>query len=99
VLEQVTRQSMLYQPLSYLIRTGLPDGWDAVAAVNFALGSVRLVREGQFGHMVAFRGKEGYIDLPLDSVNADPSEMPNMKDYYDASEYMHKSVFYEILWI
>lgn len=99
VLEQVVNEPILYQPLSYLIRTGMPDGWDSVTAVNFGLGAVRLVREGQFGRMLAFRGKEGYIDVPIDAVNDDTQAMPDLTEFYNASEYTHKPTFFELLWI
>jgi 6-phosphofructokinase 1 len=92
VLENITGQRMLFQPLSYLIRTGEPDGQDLLGAMNFAALAVNLLAEGKTGRLVAYRRGENYIDVPLDVVS---QAAGNAADYYDARTYTPKP---GILW-
>ena len=64
ILENLTGQRMLFQPLSYLIRTGEPDGQDLLGAMNFATMAVNLLAEGKTGRLVAYRQRENYVDAP-----------------------------------
>jgi 6-phosphofructokinase 1 len=92
VLETMLGQHLLYQPLSYLTRTGETDGWDLVTATNFGITAVDLVAKGQTGRLVAFRLKDGYIDVPLEEVTQPP--VVNMVDFYDTRTYAPKpSIF------
>jgi 6-phosphofructokinase 1 len=94
ILENITGQRMLFQPLSYLIRTGEPDGQDLLGAMNFATMAVNLLAEGKTGRLVAYRHRDNYIDLPIDVVTEQASHI-NMADYYDAKAYYPKP---GILW-
>lgn len=92
VLEEIVGQHILYQPLSYLTRTGEPDGWDLLGASNFGIIAVDLVAQGKAGRLVAYRLEEGYIDVPLEEVMDPP--VVNMADFYDATTYAPKpSIF------
>jgi 6-phosphofructokinase 1 len=79
----------LFQPLSYLIRTGEPDGQDLLGAMNFATLAINLLAEGKSGQLVAYRQRENYVALPLDIVTQAPENVRVM-DYYDADEYCVK---------
>lgn len=92
VLEDVIGEHILYQPLSYLTRTGDTDGWDLIAATNFGIIAMDLAVKGQSGRLVAYRLQDGYIDVPLEEVTHPP--LVNMADFYDASTYSPKpSIF------
>ncbi len=88
VLEEVTGEHLLHQPLSYLTRTGDVDGWDLLAATNFGIIAVDLVAKGKTGRMVAFRLEHGYIDVPLEDVTQ-PYDV-NVAEFYNAESYTVK---------
>jgi 6-phosphofructokinase 1 len=94
VLENIVQQRMLFQPLSYLIRTGEPDGQDLLGAMNFAMLALRLFVAGKTGRLVAYRQNENYVDLPLEVVT-EPVGNLDVADFYDAAEYCAKP---EIIW-
>jgi len=68
VMESVVGERLLYQPLSYLTRTGDVDGWDLIGALNLGLLAVDLAAKGETGHLVAYRLKHGYMEVPLEEV-------------------------------
>jgi 6-phosphofructokinase 1 len=94
ILENITRQRILFQPLSYLIRTGEPDGQDLLGAMNFATMAVNLLTAGKTGRLVAYRQGANYVDEPLEVVAQGASAM-NIAEYYDAAIYTPKP---GILW-
>ena len=94
ILENIAKERMLFQPLSYLIRTGEPDGQDLLGAMNFAMLAIRLFMQGKTGRLAAYRQHENYIDVPLDVVT-EPAGNVNVADFYDAAEYCVKP---EIIW-
>jgi 6-phosphofructokinase 1 len=94
ILENLTSQRLLLQPLSYLIRTGEPDGQDLLGAMNFATLAIKLLEAGQTGRLIAYRHSANYVDLPLDVVTQ-PATHINITDHYDAELYTPKS---SILW-
>jgi len=94
ILENLTRQRMMFQPLSYLIRTGEPDGQDLLGAANFAALAVNLLAQGKTGRLIAYRQCGNYVDLPLDVVTQSGSNL-NVADYYDPAAYQAKP---EIIW-
>ncbi len=86
ILEHLTGQRVLFQPLSYLIRTGEPDGQDLIGAMNFAMHTINLLAQGKTGRLVAYRERENYVDLPLDVVLGQPTNV-RIDDFYDANDY------------
>ncbi len=88
VLEEVVGQHILYQPLSYLTRTGEADGWDLLSASSFGIMAVDLVARSKTGCMVAYRLKDGYIDIPLEEVTQPTTT--NITEFYDATTYAPK---------
>ena len=83
ILENLTGQRMLLQPLSYLIRTGEPDGQDLLGAMNFATAAVNLLAEDKTGRLVAYRQGENYVDVPIDVVTQ-PLTNIDLAKFYDA---------------
>lgn len=89
ILENLTGQRLLFQPLSYLIRTGEPDGQDLLGAMNFATRAINLFVEGKTGRLVAYRQRENYVDCPLEVVTQ-PVTNIRLADFYDPEEYCTK---------
>ncbi len=94
ILENATRERMVFQPLSYLIRTGEPDGQDLLGAVNFATLALSLFMQKQFARLVAYRQRENYIDVPLDAVT-EPHGNYDLSERYDAENYLPNA---SIIW-
>ncbi len=86
ILENITGQRLLLQPLSYLIRTGEPDGQDMLGAVNFATLAIKTFSAGKVGRLIAYRQGANYMDVPLDEVNR-PLGNVRLAEFYDAREY------------
>lgn len=89
ILENLTRQRIAFQPLSYLIRTGEADGQDLLGAMNFAALAFRLFRDKKFGRLTAYRRLENYVDIPLEIVKQ-PRGNYNVTDFYDLENYVPK---------
>jgi len=94
ILENLTGQRFIFQPLSLLIRTAAPDGQDMIGAVNFALMAVNLVATGRMGRLTAYRQMENYVDLPIETV-FDAGGNINVAEHYDAEKYYPKP---SIMW-
>lgn len=94
ILENLTGQRMLLQPLSYLIRTGEPDGQDLLGALNFAALAVNLLAEGKTDRLVAYRQGKNYVEAPIEVVTQ-PLTNIDVEQFYDATNYCVKP---GILW-
>ena len=86
LLSHITGEESVYQPLSYLLRTGPPDGQDLLGAANFALTAARLLGEGKFGRMTAFIQKEMWTDVDL-NLAATGVKTVDIEAWYDADDY------------
>jgi 6-phosphofructokinase 1 len=94
ILENLTGQRLIFQPLSLLLRTAIPDGQDLLGAMNFATLAVNLLAAGKTGRLAAYRQQENYVDLPIETVT-EPGGNINVADYYDATTFCPKP---GILW-
>ncbi len=94
VMEEITGQHFLYQPLSYLTRTGDIDGWDLMAASNFGITAVSQAVRGNTGSMVAYRLKEGFVGIPLEQVTDPP--LIDVADFYDAESFAPKHKIFTV---
>lgn len=94
ILEDITGQRMVFQPLSYLIRTGEPDGQDLLGAMNFGIAAVNLIAQGKTGQLVVYRRGENYRDLPINVVNDGMGNI-SVAEHYDAQLYKAKP---SIIW-
>jgi 6-phosphofructokinase 1 len=86
LLNQITGEEVFLQPLTYLLRTGPPDGQDLLGATNFAILAVRLLKEGKFGRMTAYQQRYNLTDVELGVVTegvhrVDVDEMYNVAEY------------------
>jgi len=94
ILETILDQRTIFQPLSYLIRTGKPDGQDLLGAVNFATLAVSLLKEKKLCRLAAYRRGDNYVDLPMDTVNHPETGIP-VADLLDMDNYVPKP---EVMW-
>jgi 6-phosphofructokinase len=89
ILEHLTGQRLIFQPLSLLLRTAVPDGQDLLGAVNFAMMAVNLLTAGKTGRLAAYRQQENYVDLPMETVT-EPGGNINVAEHYDAKTFSPK---------
>lgn len=86
LLAHITGEEVFHQPLTYLLRTGSPDGQDLLGASNFALIAARLLRDGQFGRMSAFVQNKMWTDVELNETNTGVKHV-DVESWYDHEDY------------
>ena len=89
LLQHLTGQEVFLQSLSYLLRTGTPDGQDLLGATNFAMLAARLVKEGKFGRMTAFQQQDTWTDVDLNVVTQGVKPV-DVDAWYDVDNYRPK---------
>jgi 6-phosphofructokinase len=89
LLRKLTGEEVVLQSLTYLLRTGPPDGQDLLGATNFAILASRLVKEENFGTMVAYQQRYNltHVDLGLVTEGINRVDIDLM---YDAENYKPK---------
>jgi 6-phosphofructokinase len=87
-LEQLTGQETMYQQLSYLMRSGVPDSLDLMVAENYANMAMTLVERGASNRMVCLR--DGiYTSVPIRTISEGVKRV-NIEELYDVDEYRPK---------
>lgn len=89
LLGHITGEETFYQPLTYLLRTGSPDGQDLLGAVNFALTAARLLDEGKFGRMAAFIQNEMWTDVDI-KLASESVKTVDLDAWYEVDDYKPK---------
>ncbi|GAB4437865.1 MAG: hypothetical protein Kow0031_19690 [Anaerolineae bacterium] len=89
LMRHLTGEEVFLQPLTYLLRTGNPDGQDLLGATNFAIRAARLLRLGKFGRMVAYQERYNLTDVDLQVVTKGVHGV-DVATMYDADEYKPK---------
>ncbi len=89
LLQHLTGDEVFLQSLTYLLRTGAPDGQDLLGATNFAMLAARLVKEGRFGRMTAFRQRDTWTHVDLNVVTQGVKAV-DVDEMYDADQYQPK---------
>jgi 6-phosphofructokinase 1 len=79
----------MLQPLTYLLRTGPPDGQDLLGATHFAIMAAQLVKEGKFGRMVAYQQRYNLTDVDLNLVTQGVHKV-DIAEMYDPDNYRPK---------
>jgi 6-phosphofructokinase 1 len=88
VLKQLTGQNIIYQQLSYLMRSGAPDSLDLMVAVNYAHMAIDLVLKKVSGRMVSL--SQGiYTDVPMSTITAGQKRV-DVRELYDPEQYRPK---------
>jgi 6-phosphofructokinase 1 len=89
LLGQLTGEEVIHQPLTYLLRTGFPDGQDLLGATNFAILAARLLAEGKFGRMTAYQQRYNLTDIDLQVVTQGVHGV-DVDEMYDVDNYRPK---------
>ncbi|UFS68814.1 6-phosphofructokinase [Geomonas sp. RF6] len=87
-LKRLTHSHIIYQQLSYLMRSGAPDSLDLMVAFNYAHMAMDLVAEGQSGRMVALQAGT-YTHIPMSTVMQGQKRV-DVNELYDVAEYRPK---------
>jgi 6-phosphofructokinase 1 len=88
-LKKLTGQGIIFQQLSYLMRSGAPDSLDLMVAINYANMAVNLAKKGVFGRMVALSAGT-YADVPISTVTSGQKRV-DVREFYDVEEYRPKA--------
>jgi 6-phosphofructokinase len=84
-LKEITDESVMYQQLSYLMRSGDPDSLDRMVAVSYGLLAMDLTDHGRSGRMVALRDGV-YTHVPLNRVISGVKRV-DVDEMYDVDQY------------
>lgn len=85
MIKRITGIGIIYQPLSYLMRSGSPDSLDLMVALNFANMAIELIRSKTAGRMVAL-SQGCYTSLDLQTLSGQPKRV-DVEAYYDSQAY------------
>jgi 6-phosphofructokinase 1 len=88
LLTEITGESIIYQQVAYLMRSGQPDSLDLMVATNYANMAADLALEGSSGRMVALRGGT-YTNVPI-SVTSEGVKRVDVDELYDSESYRPK---------
>jgi ATP-dependent phosphofructokinase / diphosphate-dependent phosphofructokinase len=89
LLGHLLDEEVFLQPLTYLLRTGAPDGQDLLGATNFAIMAARLLRDGNFGRMTAYQQRYNLTHVDLNMVTQGVHGV-NVEEMYDVNNYRPK---------
>lgn len=89
LLERISGEEVFLQPLTYLLRTGAPDGQDLLGAANFAMTAARLVKDGEFGRMAAFCQNTMWTHVDLSHAREGVKTV-DVDAWYDQENYRPK---------
>ena len=88
VLKKLTGQNIIFQQLSYLMRSGAPDSLDLMVAVNYANMAIDLVLKKVSGRMVAL-SQGVYTDVPMSTITSGQKRV-DVRELYDVEQYRPK---------
>ena len=94
LLGHLTGEEVIHQPLTYLLRTGFPDGQDLLGATNFAILAARLLTDGKFGRMTAYQQRYNLTDVDLKVVTQGVHGV-YVDEMYDVDNYKPKM---DLIW-
>jgi 6-phosphofructokinase len=86
MLQNLTGEEIFFQQLTYLMRTGAPDGQDLLGACNFALMATHLMRSRTFGRMTAFCRDQTWTHVNLQESMRE-QKIVDTANWYDAANY------------
>jgi len=89
LISHIIGEEVFYQPLTYFLRTGFPDGQDLLGATNFAFLAARLLEEGKFGRMTAFVQEKMWTDVDL-NLAIEGVKTVDVNAWYDKENYKPK---------
>ncbi|MBE7469463.1 MAG: phosphofructokinase [Anaerolineae bacterium] len=89
LLQHLMGEEVFMQPLTYLLRTGSPDGQDLLGATNFAILATQLLSQGKFGRMTAYQQRYNLMDVDLQIVTQGVNGV-DVEEMYDLDNYRPK---------
>lgn len=89
LLRKLTGEEVILQPLTYLLRTGPPDGQDLLGATNFAILAARLLKNERYGRMTAYQQRYNLTDVDLNIVTQGVHGV-DVEQMYDVENYRPK---------
>ncbi len=87
-LKKITGEDILYQQVSYLMRSGAPDGLDLMVATNYANMAVMLINRGASNRLVALRNGT-YTSIPVTTIMQGVKRV-DVGELYDSENYLPK---------
>lgn len=87
-LKKLTGENIIYQQLSYLMRSGAPDALDLMVAVNYANMAMDMIKSKISGRMVALRDGN-YTHIPMNTVSSGVKRV-DVDELYDVERYRPK---------
>jgi 6-phosphofructokinase 1 len=87
-IKRFTGSHIIYQQLSYLMRSGAPDSLDLMVAYNYANMAMDLVAEGMSGRLVALQGGT-YTHIPISTIMQGLKRV-DVAELYDVDQYRPK---------
>jgi len=87
-LKRLTGENILYQQVSYLMRSGAPDSLDLMVAVNYAKMAVSLIKRGASNRLVALRNGT-YTSIPITTISTGKKRV-DVDELYDCDNYRPK---------
>lgn len=84
-LKKLTGENVLYQRLSYMMRSGAPDALDLMVSLNYAHLAMDLIVGGESGRMVALRDGK-YTHIPMSEVAMGIKQV-DVDELYDTEQY------------
>jgi ATP-dependent phosphofructokinase / diphosphate-dependent phosphofructokinase len=87
-IKSLTGQNIIYQQLSYLMRSGAPDSLDLMVSLNYANMALSLVQKRQFGRLMALRNGI-YTNVPISTIAEGPKRV-DVDELYDTDQYRPK---------
>lgn len=87
-LKKITGEDILYQQVSYLMRSGAPDSLDLMVGVNYANMAMLLIRRGASNRMVALRNGT-YTSVPISTIMQGLKRV-DVDELYDSENYLPK---------
>ncbi len=89
LLHHLIDEEVFMQTLTYLLRTGHPDGQDLLGATNFAILAARLLKKGKFGRMTAYQQRYNLTNVDLNMVTQGVNGV-DVDVMYDVERYKPK---------
>jgi 6-phosphofructokinase 1 len=89
LLQKINGEEVFMQSLSYLLRTGHPDGQDLLGANNFAILATRLLKQEKYGRMTAYQQRYHLNDVDLQLVRQGSNQV-DVDLLYDVDNYQAK---------
>jgi ATP-dependent phosphofructokinase / diphosphate-dependent phosphofructokinase len=87
-LKKITGEDILYQQVSYLMRSGAPDSLDLMAAINYANMAINLIKRGASNRLVALRNGT-YTSVPISMISQGLKRV-DVDELYDRENYRAK---------